>query len=143
MKKALLAALVLAAAACSSPARRIERNKALFNTFPEPAQEKIKRGEIDIGFTPDMVLVALGKPSRKYSRKTGTGEQEVWVYGSERGATPAIGYGLGFGSGYYGTNVYSAGVHVGPGSGDWGLDERLRAVFEKGLVVSIEKRQAP
>lgn len=142
MKRSLLAALLLAAA-CSSPERRIERNKALYNTFPPPAQEKIKKGEIDIGFTPDMVLVALGKPSRKYSRKTAETEQEVWVYGEGGGARPSLGFGLGIGSGYYGSNVYTGGVHVGAGSNEWAAEERLRAVFEKGLVVSIEKRQTP
>ena len=133
--------LLLVLAACSSPQRRIERNQALFNTFPPAAQEKIKKGEVAPGFTPDMVLIALGKPARKHTRTTADQRQEIWSYG-ERGARPALGFSLGFGSGYYGSNVYAGGVHVGSGS-DWYGDERMRVVFQNGQVVSVEERQLP
>lgn len=142
MRKPPLVLAVLALAACSSPQRRIERNQALFNTFPPAAQEKIRKGEVAIGFTPDMVLVALGKPSRKFTRTTAEQQQEVWVYG-DGGPRTGLGFSLGFGSGYYGSNVYAGGVHVGSGGYDWAADERERIVFEKGQVVSIERRERP
>jgi hypothetical protein len=52
----------------------------LFNSFPPEAQAKIEKGEVDIGFTPDMVLMSKDKPDRKYARKTKDGDVEVWSY---------------------------------------------------------------
>lgn len=129
-------------AACSTPERRISRNKALFETFPPAAQEKIRQGEVDVGFTTDMVLIALGKPTRKFTRKTSEVQQEVWSYGTGGYRGPTFGLGVGFGSGYRGAGVYSGGVSVNTGPGyDWYPDEHARVVFEKGVVVSVEKRE--
>lgn len=76
------ATLALLAACASTPESRIQKNPELFNSFPPEAQEKIKKGDVEIGFTPDMVLMAKDKPDRKYSRKTAAGEAEVWSYTS-------------------------------------------------------------
>lgn len=130
-------------AACSTPERRISRNKALFETFPPTAQEKIRKGEVDVGFTPDMVLLAMGKPTRKFTRKTAGTQQEVWSYGSSGYRGPTFGLGIGVGGGSYrGGSVYSGGVSVNTGPGaDWYPDEHARVVFENGAVVSVEKRE--
>ena len=67
-------------AGCSTPASRIEKHLDVFNTFPLEAQALIRQGKIDIGFTPDMVRIALGDPSREYNRKSADAESEVWSY---------------------------------------------------------------
>ena len=74
-----LLALALAAG-CSTPSARIRKNPDLFAKFPPAAQEKIRKGEVDVGFTAEMVEMALGKPARVYRRKAATGETEVWSY---------------------------------------------------------------
>jgi outer membrane protein assembly factor BamE (lipoprotein component of BamABCDE complex) len=71
---------LLALAGCSTPASRIEQNKELFNTFAPDVQASIRQGKIDIGFTRDMVFMALGKPDRQYSRTTESGQSEIWSY---------------------------------------------------------------
>jgi len=69
---------------CATPESRIKKNPDLFATFPSDVQEKVKQGQIDIGFAPDMVTMALGTPNRVYTRQTSTGSIEVWSYTSTR-----------------------------------------------------------
>lgn len=141
MRKAWLIALLLAA--CASPERRIRRNQALFNTFPPAAQERIKKGQVDVGFTPDMVLLALGRPDRKYTRKSESETLEIWAY-TDGTRNPAFGFSLGIGSGFYGSNVYAGGVSVATGPNDsLHYDERIRVVFRGGAVLSVETRENP
>lgn len=80
--RAALIAAVLVITGCATPESRINKNPELFASFPLDAQEKIRQGQIDVGFTGDMVKMALGDPNRVYSRQTGTGTLEVWSYTS-------------------------------------------------------------
>lgn len=85
MKAAWLLLMVLVVAGCiSTPARRIERNPDLFASFPPEAQAKVRQGEVAIGFTKDMVRMALGAPQRVNTRLTEKGASEVWVYTTYR-----------------------------------------------------------
>ncbi|HEY8240725.1 MAG TPA: hypothetical protein VIH35_04720 [Kiritimatiellia bacterium] len=81
-KYALLAvtALVVLAAGCNTPKSRIQKNPDLFASFPPEVQANIEQGKIDIGYTHDMVDMALGEANRKYTRKSATGSAEVWSY---------------------------------------------------------------
>lgn len=67
---------------CSTPASRIKKNPALFNSFPPEVQTKVSNGQVDVGFTKDMVAMALGRADRTYTRKTAAGSSEVWAYTS-------------------------------------------------------------
>ena len=49
-------------------------------SFPAEIQEKVRAGKVDLGFSRDMVSMALGKPQRVYTRRTATGQIEVWAY---------------------------------------------------------------
>lgn len=77
---AVLCMAGLLAACVSTPASRIKKNPALFDSFPAEAQALISRGEVAIGFTPEMVEMAKDKPNRKYDRTTSAGTIEVWSY---------------------------------------------------------------
>ncbi|ROH91043.1 hypothetical protein ED208_08730 [Stagnimonas aquatica] len=128
---ALLAlSLSIGLGACSTTASRIGEQQGQFDSYPAEVREKIRAGEIAIGFTPEQVRMALGEPSRVYSRQTAEGEAEVWSY-QDRG--PALSFGLGGFSGG-GTSV---GAGVGIGTGGEAL-EKLRVQFEAGRVSSIE-----
>ncbi|HQF19751.1 MAG TPA: hypothetical protein PLT37_00740 [Kiritimatiellia bacterium] len=77
----LVLPLALLMTGCAStPAKRIEKNQELFDTFPVAAQARIRSGQIDIGFQPDMVRMALGDPQRKQVRRTAAGSTEIWLY---------------------------------------------------------------
>ena len=72
--------LLLLLAGCASPAKRIEQNRELFDSLPVAAQARIRGGQIDLGFTPDMVRIALGDPQHKALRRVAAGETEIWLY---------------------------------------------------------------
>ena len=72
--------LAVLLAGCATPAKRIQQNQELFDSFPVAAQARIRGGQIDLGFTPDMVRIALGEPQRKTLRRSGAGDLEIWLY---------------------------------------------------------------
>lgn len=129
-----LAVLLLLAAACSSPASRIRGQKAAFDAYPPAVQEAIRAGQVEVGFTPEQVTLALGKADRKFVRKTASGAQDVWGYGAGS-SRPRVGMSLGMGS-WGGGGSYSGGVGV---ESEAGHDERARIVFQDGHVVSVER----
>ena len=71
---------VLLAGCLSTPESRIGRNPELFATFPAEAQAKIRQGGIEVGFTRDMVKMAIGAPRFVHTRTTAAGVTEVWTY---------------------------------------------------------------
>ena len=78
-----LAALVLAiglAGCASTPERRIQKHPEMFEGIPPDVQETVRAGRVEIGYTPDMVFLALGAPDRKVTRKTEAEEREIWIY---------------------------------------------------------------
>ena len=60
--------------------QRISRNPDLFYSFPEAIQEKVRRGEVDIGFNEQMTRMALGQPEKIFRRKNTEGETVTWQY---------------------------------------------------------------
>lgn len=134
----LIVAVGVALAGCSTVDSRIARNREAFNTWPPAVQDKVVVGQIDIGFTPEQVRVALGEPDRVFARTTGDGTSQVWSY-RDRG--PRFGFGVGVGMGSYGHRGGSfGGVSVGTGGG-YRDDEKLGVVIDAtGHVSSIETR---
>jgi len=65
---------------CSTPASRIKENQELFDTYSFQTQDNIEKGNIDIGYTKEMVYMALGKPDRQYRRTTISGITAIWSY---------------------------------------------------------------
>lgn len=70
------------AGCASTPESRIAANQAYFDGLPVAAQARIRGGQIETGFTPGMVQLALGEPSRRMVRhEAGAAEPtEVWLY---------------------------------------------------------------
>ncbi len=128
--------LALGFAGCSTPDSRIQKNQASFSQLSPADQERIRRGEVAVGFTADMVTMALGEPDRRFTRTTDRGTVEVWAYQKK---SPAFSVGLGVGGGGGGTRV-GTGVGVQTGGGE---EDRLRLVLEGGRVTSIEQTVPP
>lgn len=122
-------------AGCSTLGSRITNSQDEFNSWPAEVQDKILAGQVDVGFTPVQVLVALGEPQRKYSRSTEQGRSEVWAY---TGGGSGFSIGLGLGTGH-GSTSYGGGVAYDT-SRRGSDDERLRIVFQDGRVTSLESR---
>ncbi len=132
------ACCALALAACSGPQSRVKKHQAEFDSYPPEIQRKILAGQVDVGFTDQQVSLALGRPDRVYTRKTETGEQDVWAYGGE-GLGPQLTGGLGMTAGA-GPGFYSAGIPI-ESEPDVDLRERVRIVLRKGVVIAVETRR--
>jgi hypothetical protein len=70
----------LTAACQSQRTARIDEKSALFATLPVEIQSIIKDGLVDVGFTPDLVYMALGKPNRVQSGEAVEGTMTTWTY---------------------------------------------------------------
>lgn len=131
----LLAAVLLLAAGCATPEKRARANSEAVASWPLEVREKVLAGEVEPGFTEEMVLVALGKPDRRYSRITESGRSTIWVYRDRRpGSRLSFGIGTGIGIGG-GGSVYGGGVSAGTG----GFREGTRVVLAEGKVVAVEE----
>lgn len=120
--------------ACSSPDNRIKSHQSTFDHLSAQDQGKIRGGQVDVGFTEEMVIMALGEPDRRYSRTTSAGTTDVWAY---RDRAPKISLGLGIGGGGGSTGV---GGGIGLSTGGDRSDDRLRIIFDQGKVSAIERR---
>jgi len=131
----VITSVLLLAGCASTPQDRISQNRALYESFPADVQRKISAGQVDVGFTPDMVSLAMGKPDQKLTRAEAGGETEVWVYEKHK---PQFSFGVGVGGGsYHSGGGSAAGVGVStttPPSSDY-----MRVAFRDGRVASIEK----
>jgi hypothetical protein len=99
------------------------------------AQQAIKAGRVDVGFTPEMVVLALGEPANKFVRKSTTGDTEVWIYHDN---TPQFSIGIG---GFSGGRHSAVGGGVGVSTGGYDPEEKIRIEFSGGVVVTIDYRK--
>ena len=76
----LLATAGLALCGCSSVKSRIDERPGVFASLDPATQAKIRKGEVDLGYTPDMVYLALGEPSSRHQDLTPGGVKMTWVY---------------------------------------------------------------
>ncbi len=121
-------------AGCSTPQTRIRQNPELFNNLAPGDQELIKQGKVAVGFTPEMVKLAVGDPDRVYTRTDATGTNEAWVYTSYTSHGGTMVYYRGF---YHrrhpGMYAYFADYN------DREVVERYRVTFKEGKVSSVEE----
>lgn len=74
------AGLLVALAACATPEARIKRNQEIFNALEPRDQALIREGKVAVGFTPDMVRLAVGDPDQRWLRTDAAGQTEIWSY---------------------------------------------------------------
>lgn len=145
MKKtslSLLAGAALLLAGCNTFNSRARQMAAVYDTLPPSEQQRLQRGVIGIGDSPEMVYIALGNPDERRDVTTADGTKTTWVYrtywqqyegqawlGYRRVIVPARG-----GRGYVvfhepvTQDVYR--THV---------DDRIRVTFANGAVQSVEQ----
>lgn len=130
----LTLSVLMVASGCANVDSRVQKHQAAFNSWPADVQGKVRAGKVEVGFTQEMVRVALGEPDRMISRTTDHGVAEGWVY-FDKG--PKFSFGVGVGSAR-GHSAFGGGVTVGD---EWRDDEKLRVIFEGGRVSAIETRR--
>lgn len=77
---ALFGAVLLTAGCASSQTARIQEKPAVFQDLTPKEQKQILAGKVKVGFTPDMVYLALGKPSAVNHVNVSGAATEEWVY---------------------------------------------------------------
>lgn len=128
---AVLGAVVLVMAGCSStPEKRIAKEQEAFDAMPAETRAKIRAGLVEIGFTPQQVLLAKGEPDGKGRRTTSAGEEEVWTYERKKSG---LGFGVGVGGGSGGM-----GGGVGVSTGGRPPEIETRVMFAGGVVSAVE-----
>jgi hypothetical protein len=130
----MVAAMI--AGCASTPDARIAADRAVFDQWPQEVQERVAVGEVEIGFIPEQVQMALGKPDRISRRTSAMDDAEVWIY-EEKRSPISLSIGLGIGSSTGRRSSVGGGVSVGTGRIRYG--EAARIVFIDGEVGSIER----
>jgi hypothetical protein len=120
MKRGLLPripALLLFAAACaggcsSSQMGRIDRNRAIYETWPLEVRQAVLDGRVEPGMDQDMVRVAWGEPGEVSISPAG---DEIWIYA--KGGDPGGAYYPGSRGGMMGGGMGGTAIGVSTGRG--------------------------
>lgn len=128
--------------ACSTVESRIEEKPAAFAAADPATQEKIRKNVVEVGFSTDLVYIALGKPDEERRSRRTDGEELTWIYKT-------------YEQDYAGTvhTGYRRYVVIDPRSGRpvvyiepvytdvyrQHADEHLRIIFHDGKVSAIEE----
>lgn len=134
---ALIACVALALlAGCSTPEARIQHNPEAFASLSPSDQQLIREGKVAVGFTAEMVRLALGDPDLVYTRTDANGVNESWsytTYESEVGVSLYRGYY----HRYWGDPFYYPYYSSYPSRR---TKEYLKIVFIGGRVTSVESQ---
>ncbi len=136
------ASVILTLGACDSIDSRIHANAPLFNSLDPTDQSKIKHGDIDLGFSPAMVYLALGAPDTKRQSASADGTTETWIYNTYYDRYEGSAH-----VGYRRWVVYDPGLHryrvywtpVYQDLYSEQKEERIRVSFRGGKVTSIDQ----
>lgn len=67
-------------AGCQTVDARIRKNPEAFASVDQATQDKVKQGIIDLGFSENLVYLAIGAPDLKRKSVSATGQTETWIY---------------------------------------------------------------
>lgn len=140
---AVLAALVFASCAPSTPQARIAREPEKFAALGKREQGLVQQGELARGMGPEAVTLAWGGPDQRFEGSKNSKRSERWDYAASRPVYPTNffgGFGYGYGSyGPYGRGSYS-GIGFGLGPEIAYVPYRVASVwFVSGRVDSWER----
>jgi hypothetical protein len=138
----LATAAALLLAGCSTFESRSKEKAAVFNSLDTSTQQRLKKGEIALGDTAEMVYLALGNPDERSSRTTPDGETMTWVYNvywQEYAGSVTTGYRRFV---VYDRSSKRYVVYYQPVRSDLyqqRVDERVRVEMKNGRVSSVEE----
>jgi hypothetical protein len=139
-----LATLTLLLGACSTVDSRIKEKQDMFDSLTPTEQADIKQGIVGVGYTPDMVYMAMGRADNVKDRITPKGTVTTWIYNQyyqEYMGRQFIGYRRDV---YYDSRAKVWRVYYTPVSEAVyrnRKEEIARVVFHDGRVESIEQTQ--
>jgi hypothetical protein len=127
---------------CQTVNDRIKEKPEVFANVDKETQDKIKQGIIDIGYTEDMVYLALGAPDQKRESANAAGRTVTWIYNTyyqRYDGTHFAGYNRRV---YYDPYLRSYRVYYRPVYAEVyneEKEERIRIVFKDGKASVIEQ----
>jgi hypothetical protein len=137
----LLAALAFVAG-CQTVQDRIKEKPEVFAKLDAATQDKIKQGIIELGYTEDMVYLALGAPDQKRESASAAGKTVTWIYNTyydRYDGTAFAGYHRSI---YFDPYLRAYRVYYRPVYADSYVqekEERIRVVFKDGKVTVLEQ----
>jgi hypothetical protein len=136
----LLATLLLAG--CSTIDSRIKEKAEVFAAADPATQESLRKGIVEIGYTPDQVYIALGTADDRRERITAKGRDLTWIYHSyheDYRGTAMVGYRrlIAYDPVRRRNYVYWEPAMVDVYRGQ--IDERIRITFRDGKVAVTEQ----
>ena len=138
----LLLVALLSVTGCQSVDDRIQQMPDVFAKLDPATQSKIKQGIIDLGYTEDMVYLALGKPDEKHEKLDSSQHVTTWVYNTyyeQYDGTHFVGY---YRQVYYDPHLRAYRAYYSPAYADAyhsEKEQRIRVVFKGGKTSSIEQ----
>jgi hypothetical protein len=138
----VVATALLALVGCSTFERRSQERSATFNQLDDATKERLKRREIFVGDTFDMVYIALGAPDERRRSVTAAGDATTWIYNrywQEYEGERMVGYQRRV---VYNPRTKSCIVFYEPvrqAVYQERVEERLRVYFKDGQVTAIEQ----
>lgn len=135
-------ALGVGLTACNTFQSRARERSATFEALDPATQERLQRGKIDIGDTPDMVYIALGQPDQRRTVTTADGQQDTWIYRTywqEYEGTAWVGYRRTIvpANNRRGYVIFHEPVRQDVYSTH--ADDTIRVTFNRGEVASVEQ----
>ena len=139
---AFAATALLGLGGCQTVDTRIKEKPGVFAGLDQVTQDKIKQGIVDIGYTEDMVYIALGAPDQKRESVSANGRTVTWIYNTyyERyDGSAYVGYHRRM---YFDPVLRTYRVFYRPALADVYVpekEERIRIVFKDGKAAVIEQ----
>lgn len=135
---ATAAAVVLTSCATDTPAARIGRNPATFQSLPASHQRLVEQGRIDRGMSPEAVQLAWGNPDRRSEGVDKRGASTMrWDYARLR-PVYTTGFAGGYGWGRAGWNPYG---RFGGNPYWWGVSPQVAYFPERKASVFFRNRK--
>ena len=142
LRPVIFLAAVLLLAGCNTFERRAKERATVYNALDAATQENLKAGRVELGYTMDMVYIALGNPDQKKDQLTPKGRTTTWIYNSyyqEYVGTAHVGYRR---YAVYNPKTRSYAVFVEPVYSNVYRDRvepKIRISFKDGRVSAIEQ----
>ena len=129
-------------AGCQTVESRIKEKPEVFANVDKATQDKIKQGIIDLGYTEDLVYLALGVPDQKRETVTAAGNTMTWIYNTYYNRYDGSVYSSYYRSVYYDPYLRAYRMYYRPIMTETYTqekEERIRIVFQDGKVTVIEQ----
>lgn len=124
---------MLLTSCASTPKTRVQEKEAEFVKYPNDVQGMIQNGQIDKGFTEDMVYMSKGKPGETLSQTKAGKTVTTWKYFGKPQMTEIQGNGP---TGFEGAYAYpTVGAPARPTSAMSYSKPNFSVEFENGKVV--------